>query len=240
MLDVLRAVGDDVAQVQVVGLEALGKLADTAQTRNIVAHDDRRHAEADVRAPAKSVEALQIVEDQPEIAADLDLAVVLIQLVDGYPDARDARVQKLPGFLPRQQCSVRDELHLFPALRCESGHVRERGVDQRLAHAAEENGLGLFQRRVVHHPRENRRIEIAEALPDPAVAKAHLAGKIAAGGCLHIQFSDQIFHLFFSPEAGCPSPYPADPRYRASPPPPRARSATGRRAPSAARHRRAA
>ena len=81
------------AQVQVVGFKMLSKFPDTAEACNVVPHDDRRHAEADAASSPKFVEGLQISEDQPKVAADLNFAVVFIQLVDGDPDPGDAGMQ---------------------------------------------------------------------------------------------------------------------------------------------------
>ena len=103
------------AQVQIIGPIVLGKLPDAAETRNIVPHDDGRHTEPDVCSAPELVEGIQISEDQAEVTADLDLPVVLVQLVDGDPDPRDACRQQLPGFFPRQQSPVCDKLHLLPA-----------------------------------------------------------------------------------------------------------------------------
>ena len=249
LVDILRPVGDDVAQVQIVGLEALGKLPDAAEAGDVVPHDDGRHAEPDLRAPAQGVEGLQVAQHQAEIAADLDLAVILIELVDGDPDARDAGVQQLPGLPLRQQRPVGDQLHLLSPGRGQRGHGDQRRMDQRLAHAAEEDGPGFRQHGIVQQAREDRRVQIAHALADPAVAKAHLAGQIAAGGGLHVEFSDSFFHVILSRRRGGPyraearsSPDPCSagrPR-RAFPSRPRDRPGAGRRAPSAARRRRAA
>ena len=102
------------AQIQIIGPEALGKFPDTTEAGNVVAHDDSRHAETNVRFAPEFVERLQISEDQAEITADLDLSVVLVQLVDGDPDPRDTRFQQVPGSLPRQQRPVRDQFDVFP------------------------------------------------------------------------------------------------------------------------------
>ena len=67
-------------------------------------------------------------------------------------------------------------------------------MHQRLPHAAEKDGFRCGKNGIVHHAGEDRRVEIAEAFADPAVPKAHLAPEIAAGGRLHIEFLDCLFH----------------------------------------------
>ena len=68
-------------------------------------------------------------------------------------------------------------------------------MHQRFSHAAEENGPGIPQDRILHQARKGRRVEIAKAFADPAVPEAHLAPKITAGGYLHIQFLNLVVHV---------------------------------------------
>ena len=68
-------------------------------------------------------------------------------------------------------------------------------MHQRLPHAAKEDGFRSGKNRIIHHARKGRRVEIPEVLADPAVPKAHLAAEIAAGGGLHVQFSNRLFHI---------------------------------------------
>ena len=195
--DVRCAVGNDMTEVQIIGPDALGKFPDAAKACDVIAHDDSRHAETDVRSLPHLVEAFQISENQTEIAADLYFTVIFIQLVNGEPDSRNARLQKRSGLLLRQQRPVGDQFHFFPVRRSKGSHLRQCGMHQRLPHAAEEDGFCSGQNRIVHHARENRRFQIAEALADPTVPEAHLAPEIAAGGNLYIQFSNPFFRIHF-------------------------------------------
>ena len=102
------------AQVQIIGQKVLGKLPDAAEAGDIVPHDNGRHTEPYVCFAPKLVEGLQIFQNQTKVAADLDLSVILVQLVDGNPDPRDARRQQFPGLFPGQQSPVCDKLCLLP------------------------------------------------------------------------------------------------------------------------------